>query len=183
MTIIEVIGRMDAGPIVAQRRTPVLPTDDTPSLEPRLARLGAELLVEVLEPWADGTLAATPQDEALATYCPRLTREDAHLDWREPAAVLWRTVRAYRGWPDAYTAWEGRLLKILQAEPLAQAPEGLPPGTVYPWTPAPGGAPWPAVATGAGALLLRTLLLEGKRPASGDAFLRGYPALVGAILA
>lgn len=182
VTIMEVAARMDAGPIIAQRRTPILPSDDTPALDERLALMGAELLVETLEPWANGEIVAAPQDEPLATYTPRINREEAQLDWREPAQTLWRKVRAYRGWPDAYTHWQGRLLKILQAEPMAQAPGGGEPGQVYAWTEAPTGPAWPAVATGAGSLLLRLLVLEGKRASSGDTFMRGYPGLVGTTL-
>ena len=51
----------------------------------------------------------------LATYAPKITREDARLDWSLPAEELWRRVRAYRGWPDAFTTWQGKQLKVLAA--------------------------------------------------------------------
>lgn len=182
VTIIQLTGRMDAGPILGQRRIPILPTDDALTLEARLAQLGADLLIEVLVPWVEGRVTPQSQDESQATYCPRLNREDARLTWTEPAERLWRKVRAYRGNPDAYTTWQGRLLKVLQAEPLAGLPAPAEPGQVVAWSPSPAGSAWPAVACGQGALLLRTVMLEGKRATPGDAFLRGYPRLIGARL-
>lgn len=181
VTIMQMVARMDAGPIIAQRTTPISPSDDTPSLEPRLAHMGAELLVEILEPWAQGRLQPIPQQESLATYCPRLTREAAELNWHEAATAIWRTVRAYRGWPDAYTFWDGRLLKVLGAEPLPEAPGGLPPGSTFAHH-ANFSTRWPAVVCGEGALLLRLVMMEGKRATPGDAFLRGYPRFVEAKL-
>ena len=181
VTIIRLTERMDAGPILAQVRTPLPEDEDAPSLEARLAELGAGLLVECLEPWASGQLRARPQDEALATYCQRLERADAELDLTRPAEELARVVRAFRGRTDAFTSWAGRLLKILK---VAAVPDPEPPG-------GPGsvtvghdgdGRRYPLVATGRGGLLLRELALEGRPPTDGAAFLNGYPTFVGARL-
>jgi methionyl-tRNA formyltransferase len=181
VTIIQMVARMDAGPIVAQRSIAIGDNDDFLSLEPRLAQMGAALLVESLEPWLQGRISPRLQEEDSATYCPKLSREDAQLDWRDPAEALWRKVRAYRGTVDTYTVWEDRTLKVLRAEPLPAAPDGSLPGQVFTLT-GPGGAAWPAVACGSGALLLRTVMLEGKRASDGDAFLRGHARLVGSRL-
>ena len=132
VTIIKLTRRMDAGPILAQERTPIGPTEDAARLETRLAELGARLLVQSIEPWGAGELNAREQDEAGATYCPKLERRDAELDWRRPALELARVVRAFRGRTDAYTTWQGRSLKVLAAEPVDLSTEGRPPGARLP---------------------------------------------------
>jgi methionyl-tRNA formyltransferase len=101
---------LDTGPVIASASTPIGPTDDTPTLTDRLARLGRDLLVETLPRWAACQISPAPQDEALATYAPKISREDARLDWTLSARELDRRVRAYRGWPDAFTTWQGKQL-------------------------------------------------------------------------
>ncbi len=106
---------LDTGPVLASVSTPIGPTDDTPTLTDRLALLGRDLLVETLPRWAEGAITPAPQDDTLATYAPKITREDARLDWSRPAVELERQVRAYRGWPDAFTTWQGKQVKVLAA--------------------------------------------------------------------
>jgi methionyl-tRNA formyltransferase len=178
---------LDTGPVLASASTPISSTDDTPALTGRLALLGRDLLVETLPRWAAGAVVPTPQDDSLATYAPKITREDARLDWSLSAAELDRRVRAYRGWPDAFTTWQGKQLKVLAARP---DPSPLPPplqgegvgggvqvGRVM--LAQDGSVQRPAVVTGDGILLLHTVALEGKRPADGADFVRGYRAFVG----
>ena len=177
---------LDTGPVLACSSTPIGPTDDTPTLTDRLALLGRNLLVETLPRWAAGAITATPQDDSLATYAPKITREDARLDWTFSAVELDRRVRAYRGWPDTFTTWQGKQLKVLAArvDPSPQPPplrrEGEQAGRVV--LAQDGGAQRPAVVTGDGLLILDTVALEGKRPADGADFVRGYRAFVGADL-
>src|SRR5207302_103712 len=105
---------LDAGPILLQERLPISDSDDYLSLEQRLADLGADLLVRAIaerpEPYA--------QDDSLATFAPRIDRNDARIDWTRPATEIWNMVRAYRGWPQAFTSFDGRLLKVLRATPI-----------------------------------------------------------------
>jgi methionyl-tRNA formyltransferase len=181
---------LDTGPVLASVSTPIAPTDDTPTLTDRLAQMGKNLLVETLRRWADGEISPTPQDDSLATYAPKISREDARLDWTLRAVDLERRVRAYRGWPDAFTTWQGKQLKVLAARP---DPSPLPPplrregvgrgvqsGCVV--LVSDNGTQRPAVITGDGILLLNTVALEGKRPSDGADFVRGYRAFVGADL-
>lgn len=183
---------LDTGPVLARKSTPIGPTDDTPTLTDRLAVLGHEVLVEALPRWAAGETMPVSQDDSLATYAPKITREDARLNWSRPAEDLWRQVRAYRGWPDAFTTWQGKQLKVLAARPEvapafqpplppeSEAGHGGEPGRVV--LVADRGAQRPAVLTGDGLLLLDTVALEGKRPADGADFVRGYRTFVGADL-
>jgi methionyl-tRNA formyltransferase len=181
VTIIQLVERMDAGPILTQVSTPIEPEEDALSLEQRLAELGADLLVDSMERLVTGQITAEPQDERKATYCQRLDRADALLDWSEPAHQLERKVRAFRGRTDAFTYWNGRLLKVLAAK--AEPPEpGMPePGTVFERLPAQR-LRFPRVATADGALLLQEVAIEGRAPTSGAAFLNGYPQFLGAKL-
>jgi methionyl-tRNA formyltransferase len=193
VSIIRLVQAMDAGPILLQERLPISPLDDYLSLEPRLAKLGAALLVRALAEQPD----ARPQDDTLATYCKRIERNDARIDWSQPAERIWNQVRAYRAWPQAFTSFQGRELKILKAWPIdADMAIGVNVGDVSTLrevesassaaTSRPGTVLLregvPAVATGDGGLRLDELQLEGKRAQSGADFLRGYPRLVGARL-
>ena len=178
VSIIRLVAALDAGPVFVQERVPIAASDDYLSLESRLASLGARLLVRVLEEWPE----PWPQDDAVATYCRKIERDDARIDWSAPADVIWRQVRAYRGWPRAFTFVGGRQLKVLRATPLSanghvEASDTAEPGTVT----LAGGVP--TVATGRGALRLDEVQLEGKRAMAGAEFARGYPNLEGTKLA
>jgi methionyl-tRNA formyltransferase len=172
VSIIRLVQALDAGPILAQERVPISPEDDYLSLEPRLAELGARLLVSTFD--RVDSLVPEEQDDARATYCQRIDRDDARLDWSRPALSLWLAVRAYRGWPQAFTTWNGRLLKVLRARPVPDI-DG-PPGTLHVVDACP------VVSTGGGGLRLDEVVPEGKRPQTGAELLRGYPSVVGALL-
>jgi methionyl-tRNA formyltransferase len=140
-------------------------------LEPRLADVGGGLLVRALAEQPAGVA----QDDTAATYSRRIEREDARIDWSQPAERIWNQVRAYRAWPQAFTSFGGRQLKILRAWPVAG--EVLSPGSVGVRESVP------VVETGAGLLRLDEVQLEGKRAQSGAEFLRGYASFNGAKLA
>ncbi len=168
VTIMEVTAKMDAGPIVAQRRVPILPDDRTGTLEPRLAAVGAELLVEVLPGWLAGELRGVPQDEAQATYCPLLRKDDGRLSPDLDVATAERAVRAYDPWPGAFVIYRGERLAIWQAHIAADPPQPLPPpGTVLVVERAP------ALAFRGGILVLDVVQRPGGRRLTGREFLNG----------
>lgn len=175
---------MDTGPILAQREVDISPNDTSESLGARLAEVGADLLVETLDRWARGEITPSPQDNSIATFTKPLSKEDGHVDWREPAEVIERRCRAYHPWPGCYTFWEGKLIKLLAVEPIREWTGREEPGTVVLTSLAatPTSAAWPAVVCGSGALALREVQLEGRRPLSGPEFLRGSRGFVGARL-
>jgi methionyl-tRNA formyltransferase len=119
---------LDTGPILLARPISIGPEETAPELEARLARLGAEVLLETLEGLARGTLAAHPQDHARATLAPLLKKEDARLDWTRPADEIARRVRGLQPWPGTVTEWARGQLKVLRAReepgPAADAPAG-----------------------------------------------------------
>lgn len=167
---------MDTGPILAQRRLMIEPEDTTESLSEKLARLGADLLLETLPLWLRGEIAPQPQDDSQATYTKPIAKEDGLIDWLLPAVEIWRRCRAYYPWPSAYTYWQGKPLKILRAKPIPQWRGFEGPGQVMRLRQGL------AVATGEGALLLEEVQLAGKRATGAEEFLRGQRGLVGSVL-
>lgn len=174
--------RMDAGPVLSQVTAPIFLEDTGETLGDRLARLGAELLVDTIPRWQNGEIAPREQVEALATYCRPLLKTDADLDWNEPAAVLARTCRAYTPWPGCQGYWDGRQVRFLRVEARPDWSGSEPPGTVILYQGERSGEPTLAVATGRGALIVRELQLAGKKPLGPAEFLRGQPGFVGARL-
>ncbi len=163
----------DTGPVFRQRSIPIEPHDNAGTLTDKLASLGASLLVEVLQLRVRGMITPVRQKEALATYAPRLTKEDGRIDWSKPASRLAREVRAYTPWPGSFTHWDGKLLKVLAATAREPSLESRPIGSVVEGL---------EVVTGAGTLRLEQVQLEGRKPMAAAEFLRGQPAIVGARL-
>jgi methionyl-tRNA formyltransferase len=171
---------MDSGPVLTREEAAIRPEDDATTLSPALASMGARLLVETLPRWAAGEIEPQPQNHAEATYSHFLTRDDGNLNWSQPAETLWRRVRAVAEWPQAFTYWGGKLLRILRAD--FDAAGSAEPGMVVPIGGRPLSPTAAAIGTGSGLLLPRLVGIEGRRPVTIDAFLRGYKAFVGARL-
>jgi methionyl-tRNA formyltransferase len=171
VTIMRLVEALDAGPILLQQLVPIAPQDDYLTLEPRLAAIGARLLMRALRERP----APVAQDDAQATHSRRIAREDARIDWNRPAESIWNQVRAYRGWPQAHTAYDGKQLKVLRAWPVDG--NTAEPGAVQPVLGVP------RVATGNRWLRLDEVQLEGRRAMTGADLLRGYPGLASAKLA
>ena len=159
---------MDTGPILVTRTTRIAPTETSGELTGRLAELGAPLLVDALVGLVDGTLQPQPQDDARATYAPKITPADARIDWSSSAERVQRAVRAYNPVPGAHTTFRDRRLKIHRAQIVPGDGE---PGTVVGIDDRTGA---PVVACGSAALRLDELQPAGKRAMSGAAFVNGY---------
>jgi len=167
---------MDTGPILAQISIKIRPEDTTSSLVERLARMGADLLLETLPRWLEGQIKPQPQDNARATYTKPIAKKDGLIDWSLPAVEIWGRVRAFDPWPGAHTWWRGKLFKVLASRPLpAWAGKGKP-GEVLDLS---AGV---AVATGQGALLLQEVQLAGRRAIGIQDFVRGQRDFIGSLL-
>ncbi len=162
---------LDTGDILLARRAPIFPNETAGELHDRLAELAPAVLMESLELLENGSAARTAQDSTLATYAPKLGRQDGRLDWRGSAGLLARRVRAMNPWPGASARLAGGVLKIHSA---AESVEGGVSGTVL--SAGPGGI---VVAAGEGSLVLREVQLEGKKRLPAADFLRGYPLPAG----
>ena len=117
-TLMQMDAGLDTGPLLAARRTRIESHETTGALERRLARLGADLLLERLPAILAGELEAVPQDAALSTYAPLVAKRQGRLDWTRPAEELARCVRAFDPWPVAHAIWGGRPLRLWQARAL-----------------------------------------------------------------
>lgn len=157
---------MDTGPILLHQEEPVTETDDAGALGARLAAIGGRLLVDTLDRLEAGRLEPRAQDAALATYAPKLTREDELIDWDEPAVAVARRVRALGPEPGAATTFRGKLLKVFRAVPTTGSAE---PGRVDRVT-----RDGIVVGTGEGALALEEIGLEGRKRMSASEFGHGY---------
>lgn len=169
ISVMRVEREMDAGAVALVRRTAIGPDETTGELEERLAQLAGDAIEEALARQAAGGLAFREQDASLATLAPKITVDDARLDWRGPAAALGRKVRAMAPRPGAWTTWEGERLRILRARVLTE-PAVDPSGTVRQGD--VDAAPL-RIATGAGWLAPLVLQRAGGRALDAADFQRG----------
>ena len=178
VSIMQMDAGMDTGPVLARAAVRIAPWDTTGSLTGRLSQVAAGLLQEVLVRWVRGEIEPQLQDEAAATCTRQFTKEDGEIDWRQPAADIWRQVRAFNPWPGCYTVWRGRQLRIIEALPLPGMEAGEA-GSVVAL--AKGTAAF-GVQTGKGTLGVLQVQLEGKRTMPAEEFLRGQREFTGAVL-
>jgi methionyl-tRNA formyltransferase len=175
VTIMRVAARLDAGAMFARTTHPIAPDETSDTLEESLARIGAELLVDVVDAIAAGTAREEAQDESLVTYAPRLTKEEGLLDWAQPARRIHDRVRGLFPWPHAYGFVDGRRIIVWRTSPLPETTTAAP-GTVL-----HAGSDGLHVATGDGGVLtLLELQSEGGRPLRAAEFLRGHAVQPGA---
>jgi methionyl-tRNA formyltransferase len=159
ITIMQMDTGLDTGAMLLKQTTPISPHDTAASLQRRLAEIGATLILQALE----NPPTPIPQDDALSTYAPKLTREDARLNFTKPAAELERQIRAHHPWPGSLLLLGDSVIKILAAE-IIQA-EGTP-GSILDnqFT----------IACGEHALRPTRLQRAGKSAMTTAEFLRGY---------
>jgi methionyl-tRNA formyltransferase len=162
--IMQMDAGLDTGPVYAERRIPIGADDDAGTLHDKLAALGADLLVSVLEDLAAGRARAQPQASSGVVYAHKIDKKEAQLRWEQPAAELERIVRAFRPAPGATTRLEGQPLKVWRAHVV---PGSGVPGSVLSSTDAL------TVACGREALAIDELQPAGGRRMSAAEFARG----------
>ena len=165
ITIMQMDAGLDTGAMLAKTVVLILDVDTAASLHDTLAAAGARAIVEALEHYS--TLVPQAQDDSRATYAAKLSKEEARLDWNQPADVLARAVRAYNPAPGAWTLLDGAPLKIWAAQAVAGAGN---PGEVL-----RAEAEQLVVACGDGALALQEIQPAGSKRMSAAAFLAGRP--------
>lgn len=168
---------MDTGPVLGRAQVSITNWDTTGIMTGKLARTGANLLLDVLPRFVKGDILPRPQDESQATYSRKFEKEDGLIDWQLPARELWLHVRAFSPWPGCYTQWQGKQLKITQSVPLPPA-GGIKPGQVM----ALEGETAFGIGTGEGLLGIVKAQLEGKREMIAAEFLRGQKNFIGSVL-
>jgi methionyl-tRNA formyltransferase len=205
VSIMKMDAGMDTGPVYTMRETRIGEEESAEELGARLAQIGAELLVDTLY-FLEGELGGAPppprgtggpgappqhapskkislpplrQDSSLATTCPKITREDARVDWTRPAVELARRSRAFTPWPGLFTIRRNARLKLFHVSLVAEAgqaregAEGSSPGTILE------ADPRLVVACGEGTVSIAVLQAEGRRALPAAEFVRGERVLVG----
>ncbi len=165
---------LDTGPVLLERRLPIAKDDTSGSLFEKLTALGAQSIVEALSHLDD--LTPAPQPQAGVTYARKILKEEARINWSEPAEVLERRIRAFDPFPGCETQLDGDKLKIWRAE-WANNDRSAAPGLVIASTPE-----GVAVQTGKGTLTLKIVQQPGGKRLPIDVFLRGHPIAVGSKL-
>jgi methionyl-tRNA formyltransferase len=175
VTIMRVVPALDAGPMMARVRRPIGLNESSDLVERDLATMGASLLVQVVDDLAAGRATEEPQNDAEATYAPRLTKDEGLLDFRAPAISVHNRIRGLRPWPTAFTFVGGKRLVIHQARVSAQPAGGADPGTCV-----AAGADAITIACGDGrAVDVLQLQPEGKRTMGARDYLAGHGLLAG----
>lgn len=165
---------LDTGAVYMMEKFTLAPDETAATLHDKLAELGADMVGRHLDDILSGRVTATPQDDALSTYAPMISKADGQLDWTQSAAQLDRRLRAMSPWPGAYTSWQGKMLKILQAS-VVEGVSGEPGRVTTHHNQV-------IVTTPAGGLALHHIQLAGKRPAKIDDFVRGRQNFIGSML-
>ena len=174
VTTMRIDAGLDTGNILMQREIPIGPEDTAQTLGPKLASIGADLMVETLRGLDSGQVRPTPQDHSRATLAPILKKEDGRMDFARSAKDLFNRLRGFQPWPGAFTIFKGKTLQVHGAQPVQRA------GALTPGELAVEGT---RLFVGCGknkgkdadsALELIEIQLEGKRRMTTQEFINGY---------
>lgn len=168
ITIMQMDVGLDTGAMLLKKTTPINPDDTAQTLHDRLAQLGGVAIVEALA----APLAGEAQNDAVACYAAKLTKDEAAIDWPLPATQIARAIRAYNPVPIAHTLWHAEPLKIFAAQ-IETGERGVP-GTVL-----RADAAGVVVACGEAALRITELQRPGGKRLSAAQFLAGNPLAPG----
>ncbi len=178
VTIILLDEKMDHGAIISNFQLPISNDATAENLSKRLAKTGAELLIETIPKWISGEIKPQPQDESKATFTKIIKKEDGRIDWTKPALEIERQIRAFYPWPGSFTFIEKNskklMLKVIEA--IIVPGKNLKGGETFIFEKSLG------VKCGKDALAIKTIQLEGRKPMTSEEFLRGNKNLIGQIL-
>ena len=174
VTTMRIDAGLDTGDILLQRELAITAQDTAETIAPRLAAMGAELMIESLRALQAGTIRARPQDHTQATLAPVLKKDDGRIDFHRTATEIWNRLRGFQPWPGAFTSFRGKNLHVWSARPLEA---DIPPATIQ----MEGHLPLVGCA-GHSALELIEVQVEGKKRMSAQDFVNGYRPYDGEIL-
>jgi methionyl-tRNA formyltransferase len=170
VTIMRMVFALDAGPMLRAVPTPIGPDETSAELEARLADLGSQLVVEVLDALAAEPIAGMAQDEQFVTYAARLEKREGILSWRAPADEIHNRIRGLQPWPLASVSFRQRRLLLLGSRVVGREPVDAAPGTVCDVLPDA-----ILVAASPGTVALTRVQPEGRPAMAVRDFLSGHP--------
>ncbi len=180
VTLILLDEEIDHGPILSSAKYQIPNSKITyVELNRKLAELGAQLLIETLPKWLNKEIIPQEQNHRQATFTKIIKKEDGKIDWSESAEKIDAKIRAFNPWPGAYSILDGKILKILEGEAIKEMDkslENLPLGTIFKANNDI------LIKCGSGALKIKNLQLEGKKPMNIKTFLNGYSRFIGSTL-
>jgi methionyl-tRNA formyltransferase len=159
---------LDTGPILMQERVPILEGETAGELHNRLASLAPGLLVKTLQGLVSGAVVARKQDEALASYIPKLKKEQGLIDWSWPAERICGLIRGLDPWPGAFTYCEGKILKLYKCLVSEEGETSSTPGRVRGLT-----EKGLKIETGKGAIIVEEAQVPGKKRLPFREFMKG----------
>ena len=178
VTVMRMAPTLDTGDILLQESTSIEPNEEGPALSQRLAVMGALALERSLSLFEKKQEIFKPQENALATYARKITKEDGRIRWNESADMIDARIRALAGWPGTYTFWKGTRILIRQASIAGETISAAPPGQIL----SASGAEGIQVSSGKGVLRISQLQAEGKKALPASQFLLGTPLKLGDVL-
>lgn len=173
VTIILLDEQMDHGPILNQIVVPISPAATAETATNTLVVAAVPTVLQTIRDWMEKKITPLIQDEAKATYCPLLTRDDGRINWRASATEIYNLYRGLTPWPGVWTTWQGKRLKLLR---LKSVNRSISPGTIV----AEAGQIF--IGAGNGSVNVLELQREGKKTAPATEFLRGYKNFANASL-
>ena len=168
VSIMQMEAGLDTGPVLLQREYTLTPEETSQTLHDHLAKLGASALLETLDLLSQNKIQPQPQDNTLATYAQKLSKEEALIDWERPAHELEREIRAFNPWPVAYTSWQGNNVRIWKAKTIPMKT------TVAPRTIVQVSREGIDIATGQDALRLLEIQMAGNKKISIQDFYNAH---------
>jgi len=175
VTLLATEEKVDSGDILARREVEISDSDNYIDLEKKLTLIGASLLLQTMPKYLSGEIRPEKQDDSKASYCRRISTEDAKIDWEKPAQVVHNQIRALNPNPGTYTFWNNKRLLILSAR-LETGEHKLKPGTVLL---SDGGF---KIAAEGGFIKPLIVKLEGKKETGARDFILGNRNIVGSVL-
>lgn len=162
VTIMQMDAGLDTGDMLYKAICPINPSDTSASLYDKLAIIGPEALIHTVEMLSSGQCTAEKQDDSLANYAEKLSKEEARINWQDDAVHIERCIRAFNPWPMSYFMVEEQLIKVWQAEALEEAHDKQP-GTII-----SADKKGICIATGNGILNITQLQPPGKKAMSAQ---------------
>jgi len=167
VTIMQMDVGLDTGDMLFVETCEISETDTSGSVYEKLQEIGPGALLKTVDDIATGSINPIKQDDALATYAHKLTKQEAAIDWTDSSVNIERKIRGYQPWPVAYTEFSGNTVKVWQAS-VSETPTGRPAGEII-----SSDKSGIQIATGEGSITITSLQPQGKKAMSAADFING----------